>query len=667
MNGATYDESNSSGTEVLSNVNGCDSTVTIDLVFNNNTIGNENYIGCAGDGYAVVVNGVTYDESNSSGTEVLSNVNGCDSTVTIDLVFNNNTTGNENYSGCTGDGYAVIVNGVTYDESNSSGTEVLSNANGCDSTVTIDLVFNNNTTGNENYTGCSGDGYAVVVNGVTYDESNPSGTESMSNIFGCDSTISIDLTFNSPSTGSEVHVGCNGDGYAVTVNGIIYNEANPTGIETLSNINGCDSVVSIELTFNSSITGNENYTGCLGDGYSIDVNGTTYDEANPTGTETLTAVAGCDSIVSVNLIFNTVLPGTDAQSACDSYTWIDGNTYNSSNNSATWVLPSVSGCDSIVTLDLTITNSNTGTDTKSACDTYTWIDGNTYTTSNNSATWLLTNIDGCDSLVTLDLTINTSPTLIDFTNGGIYCEGEAINGLVAEVSGVPDFTLDYTLNGNPLSISSSSSSIDVGSSSGEYTLNAITDNYCTTALNQSQTIVIHPIPDIPSLGEDAIYCSNAVPEAIQAEGSTGTYSWYFDASLTEILATADEYTPDVILGGSTYYVTATENGCEGLPAEISITFEDCQIIIPTAFTPDDDQINDTWELGNIDDIYPKNIVSVYNRLGNKVYESDQGAYSQRPWGGDFNGNTLPVASYYYVIEYNDNTSKNKTGIVSLIK
>ena len=333
----------------------------------------------------------------------------------------------------------------------------------------------------------------------------------------------------------------------------------------------------------------------------------------------------------------------------------------------TWVLPSVSGCDSIVTLDLTITNSNTGTDTKSACDTYTWIDGNTYTANNNSATWILTNIDGCDSLVTLDLTINTSPTLIDFTNGGIYCEGEAVNGLVAEVSGIPDFTLDYTLNGNPLSISSSSSSIDVGSSAGEYTLNAITDNYCSTTLNQSQTIVIHPIPDIPSLGEDAIYCSNAVPEAIQATGSTGSYNWYVDDALTELLVTADEYTPDVILGSSTYYVTATENGCEGLPAEVSIIFEDCQIIIPTAFTPDDDQVNDKWNLGAIDVIYPNNVVSVYNRWGNKVYESDKGAYSQRPWSGDYNGNILPVASYYYVIEYNDNTSKNKTGIVSILK
>ena len=48
------------------------------------------------------------------------------------------------------------------------GTQVLSNANGCDSTVTIDLVYNSNTSGTESYVGCAGDGYSVVVNGVTY-------------------------------------------------------------------------------------------------------------------------------------------------------------------------------------------------------------------------------------------------------------------------------------------------------------------------------------------------------------------------------------------------------------------------------------------------------------------------------------------------------------------
>ena len=44
---------------------------------------------------------------------------------------------------------------------------------------------------------------------------------------------------------------------------------------------------------------------------------------------------------------------------------------------------------------------------QTACDTYTWIDGQTYTANNNSATVTLTNAAGCDSVVTLDLTINS--------------------------------------------------------------------------------------------------------------------------------------------------------------------------------------------------------------------------------------------------------------------
>ena len=58
-----------------------------------------------------------------------------------------------------------------------------------------------------------------------------------------------------------------------------------------------------------------------------------------------------------------------------------------------------------MTLELTVNDSNTGTDVITACDSYTWIDGNTYTTSNNIAAYTLTNQYGCDSLVTLDLTI----------------------------------------------------------------------------------------------------------------------------------------------------------------------------------------------------------------------------------------------------------------------
>lgn len=105
--------------------------------------------------------------------------------------------------------------------------------------------------------------------------------------------------------------------------------------------------------------------------------------------------------------------GTDTQVACETFDWIDGNTYTSSNNTATFTIvgggSSPCGNDSIVTLDLTINYSVTGTDVQSACGTFTWIDGNDYTADNNTATYTIVGgaATGCDSIVTLDLTIDT--------------------------------------------------------------------------------------------------------------------------------------------------------------------------------------------------------------------------------------------------------------------
>ena len=141
------------------------------------------------------------------------------------------------------------------------------------------------------------------------------------------------------------------------------------------------------------------------------IDGNTYTTSNNSATWLLTNTSGCDSTITLDLTITNSNTGTDVQTACGSYTWIDGITYTDSNNSATWVLTNAGGCDSTVTLDLTITNSNTGTDVQVACDSYTWIDGNTYTTNNNSATFVLTNAGGCDSTVTLDLTINESPVI----------------------------------------------------------------------------------------------------------------------------------------------------------------------------------------------------------------------------------------------------------------
>jgi hypothetical protein len=68
------------------------------------------------------------------------------------------------------------------------------------------------------------------------------------------------------------------------------------------------------------------------------------------------------------------------------------------------------------------------TDIQTACNQFTWIDGNTYTTNNSSATYQLTTVEGCDSTVTLNLTINTvnvavtlnDPTLTANANSAQY-------------------------------------------------------------------------------------------------------------------------------------------------------------------------------------------------------------------------------------------------------
>ena len=96
------------------------------------------------------------------------------------------------------------------------------------------------------------------------------------------------------------------------------------------------------------------------------------------------------------------------QTACDSYEWIDGITYTESTNEPTFTLTNANGCDSVVTLHLTINHSNTGVFEHTACDSYEWIDGITYTESTNEPTFTLTNANGCDSVVTLHLTINNS-------------------------------------------------------------------------------------------------------------------------------------------------------------------------------------------------------------------------------------------------------------------
>ncbi len=101
-----------------------------------------------------------------------------------------------------------------------------------------------------NYNGCKGDGYFIEINGTKYNENNPFGIEKLKSASGCsDSIINVNLIFNSLDTTDVFYQGYQGDGYNVTINGTHYNELKTEGIEILKNIFGCDSVIEIKLIF----------------------------------------------------------------------------------------------------------------------------------------------------------------------------------------------------------------------------------------------------------------------------------------------------------------------------------------------------------------------------------------------------------------------------------
>jgi gliding motility-associated-like protein len=146
----------------------------------------------------------------------------------------------------------------------------------------------------------------------------------------------------------------------------------------------------------------------------------------------------------------------------------------------------------------------------------------------------------------------------------------------------------------------------------------------------------------------------------------GSFSWYLTSGLTDSPTLGSSLLPNDVLGTTVYYVTETLLGCEGPASQVTITIQDCEITVPTAFTPDGDGVNDVWEIIDLDDVYSENVVMVFNRWGAKLYESEPGDYASKPWDGTFEGSALPVGSYYFIIDFQDENVEPMKGIVSII-
>ena len=147
------------------------------------------------------------------------------------------------------------------------------------------------------------------------------------------------------------------------------------------------------------------------------IDGQTYSISTKTVFHNVKYQNGLDSFVLLHLIVNPFPISLDSQTACNSYTWIDGNTYTESTDSAFYAIPNgaANGCDSMIHLKLNLLKSSIAIDSQTACKSYTWIDGNTYTESTDSAFYAIPNgaANGCDSMIHLKLNVLKSSIAID--------------------------------------------------------------------------------------------------------------------------------------------------------------------------------------------------------------------------------------------------------------
>ncbi len=185
----------------------------------------------------------------------------------------------------------------------------------------------------------------------------------------------------------------------------------------------CDSIVVLNLVINKSTTGDTTAVACE----KFTWYDSTYTVTPATApTHVYTNAVGCDSTVTLNLTINYAVNGTQVAIACDSLKWYD-SVYTVNTDSATHTLPgaAVNGCDSIVTLNLTLNHPTSGDTTAVACDSFDWYE---YTGLTKSVDTLKHNfvggdVNGCDSIVTLHLTVNKSSKPTDDTiqyRGGSY-------------------------------------------------------------------------------------------------------------------------------------------------------------------------------------------------------------------------------------------------------
>ena len=273
-------------------------------------------------------------------------------------------------------------------------------------------------------------------------------------------------------------------------------------------------------------------------------------------------------------------------------------------------------------------------------------------------TYTVTSDNGCTDSATVTVVVGEEP--VDCAiNAPAAPAVEDFNGCVVTGATVAD--LDITAaEGNTVTVYSDAefqnpvADTDVLVEGNYYVTQTNADGCESEAAVITVTLADTNAPTLTQGGN--IFCEFDNPTIADLEENitaTGDVVWYTSATGTETLNPADE-----LENGVTYYAAAIDetSGCESSERlAVNVTLESCPIIIPDAFSPNGDGINDRFVIENIADEYPDYRLLIYNRWGEPVYEGNAStpAWDGVSTKGSFGSGVLPAGVYFYILYYND--------------
>jgi gliding motility-associated-like protein len=399
-------------------------------------------------------------------------------------------------------------------------------------------------------------------------------TRTLKSITGCDSVVNLNLTVLLPAqlTENVVRKICAGDSVKIG-NQVFKATQNYTIPLPGASYLGCDSTVKLTLTVVDSVPGIKNLDRTVCPTGSVSIGGTTY---NKTGKYRVVlskaSVTGCDSIVNLNLVVLTAaqLTETITRKICTGDSVKIGNqVFKTPVTNYPVNLPNYLGCDSTVILTLTVINaaSATFTITKTICagDSVV-IRGKVFKTTNANHTVIIPNgsFSGCDSTIVLNLTV-LDVTVSASKSSDITCtiKNVTLAGSAIVSPSAAVFTIEWKDASATVFGTNPSVSVAQG---GIFTLK-VTAKINGVTCEKTTTVTVTKsggLPSRPELLGDVVTCENrTVTYNIVNPPATGVskYNWTIQGGTIVSGANTASVSVNWGLTGKGKICVNAENGC----------------------------------------------------------------------------------------------------------